>query len=48
MKLCSVSVNGPGETYFVDEPRIWVTLLLGDINTGTWPSRLREYQDLGQ
>jgi hypothetical protein len=22
----------------------WVTLFLGDINTGTWPSRLGEYQ----
>jgi hypothetical protein len=22
MKLCFVSVNGPRETYFVDEPRI--------------------------
>jgi hypothetical protein len=22
MKFCSVSVNGPRETYFVDEPRI--------------------------
>jgi hypothetical protein len=23
MKLCFVSVNGPRETYFVDEPRKW-------------------------
>jgi hypothetical protein len=27
---------------------IWATLFLGDINTGTWPSRLRESQELGQ
>jgi hypothetical protein len=25
----------------------WVTLFLGDINTGTWPSRLGESQELG-
>jgi hypothetical protein len=26
----------------------WATLFLGDINTGTWPSRLAESQQLGQ
>jgi hypothetical protein len=26
MKLCFVSVNGPRETYFVDEPRILIFL----------------------
>jgi hypothetical protein len=26
----------------------WDTLFLGDINTGIWPSRLRESQELGQ
>jgi hypothetical protein len=27
---------------------IWATLFLGDINTGTWPSRFGESQELGQ
>jgi hypothetical protein len=26
----------------------WATLFLGDINTGTWPSRLGESQEFGQ
>jgi hypothetical protein len=26
MQLCFVSVHGPRETYFVDEPRIWPSL----------------------
>jgi hypothetical protein len=25
MQLCFVSVHGPRETYFVDEPRTWVS-----------------------
>jgi hypothetical protein len=29
-------------------PGIWATLFLGDINTGTWPCRLGESQELEQ
>jgi hypothetical protein len=31
-----------------DRGYIWSTLFLGDINAGTWPSRLGKSQELGQ
>jgi hypothetical protein len=30
MQLCFVSVHGPRETYFVDEPRMYVTVMTAD------------------
>jgi hypothetical protein len=33
---------------YVGRRYIWATLFLGDINTETWPSRLRESQELEQ
>jgi hypothetical protein len=41
MQLCFVSVHGPRETYFVDEPRT-IEELLGRKNRGSSPEN-REY-----